>query len=401
MKKITFIGDIMCERPLQKASQRKGGYSFEQVFEGCRELFKDSDYVVGNFETVLGGKEAVYTNSLFSFNSPDEFAEALSGSGINMVTLANNHILDRDKEGLLRTIKTLDRLGVEHIGAYSSEIDRNKVFQKSFNGVKVAFLNYTQGTNIDDSPYRLNDSEYYMLNLLMPQAYLTPSSNTGIRRTIVKAVKRLIPDREYLQIRKTLHLPYLNRFVDKFDDIYLNNEYINRIQTDMEKARETSDIVIVLLHLGGQFNEKPGGRTRYFVKLFADLGADFIINTHPHIVQGTERIGSAFVAYCLGNYCISPSSIYIPRELKPEYSIALHLCIENTSQYKLSFSILKIVENKRHEIRVVPIDNLQNELDDKQKIQLFKDAYFIYERFVGKRDCQFQIKHEYELLNFV
>ena len=115
MKKITFIGDIMCEEPLQNASKKGASYHFDQVFEGCKRLFSESDYVVGNLETVFAGESAGFTKDLFSFNSPDDFAYALAKSGIHMVTTAQNHILDRDRAGLLRTLRVLDEVGIENI----------------------------------------------------------------------------------------------------------------------------------------------------------------------------------------------------------------------------------------------------------------------------------------------
>lgn len=80
--KITFIGDIMCELPLLKASRTKNGYNFYGVFSHTQELFRKSDYVVGNLETVFAGKDMEYTNTLYSFNTPDEFLDALKTSGI-------------------------------------------------------------------------------------------------------------------------------------------------------------------------------------------------------------------------------------------------------------------------------------------------------------------------------
>ena len=106
--RITFVGDIMCERPLLKAYFMNKGYDFRPVFEATKKLFNESDFVIGNLETVFAGKEVGYTNSLYSFNTPDEFLDALKESGIDLFLTANNHCLDRGIDGLKRTIHELD-----------------------------------------------------------------------------------------------------------------------------------------------------------------------------------------------------------------------------------------------------------------------------------------------------
>lgn len=397
MKKITFLGDIMCEEPLLSASRRGKGHDFSPVFKDCRDFFAASDFVVGNLETVFAGKEAGYTDSLFSFNTPDSFARAMADSGVDLVTTATNHSLDRDKSGLLRTLNLLDWLGVDHIGAYRNKEERDRIYIRQFEGKKVSFLNYTYGTNLNESPFKLEEEEYYLLNLLMPQKKLPPKKLKGVKGFISRGIYRTVPLKRLLQIKKLIGREYANKYTDVLASDSLREEYLDRARKDVIRARKESDIVIVCLHIGGQFNEMPGEQVKYFTKLFADAGADYMINTHAHVVQPCERIGSTFVAHCLGNFSISPGSVYIPHELKPDYSIALHLCIEKDS-VKLTFSVLRIVENKKHGIRVVPVHKLASELDDKGKADLLRDVAFIYRRFTGSSD-QIEIQDEYDFDN--
>lgn len=317
---------------------------------------------------------------------------------MDMVTIAQNHILDRGKSGLLRTLSILDAIGLEHIGVYASKEERNEVYIKEFDGCKIAFLNYVQSANSGDNAYILDESENYLVNQLMPQSAAAKQKKLSPKKRILNFVKNTITERRYLKLRKMLHRSYANKFTDKLDKSRLRDEYLERIKTDMKKARSAADLVIVFLHLGGQFNEIPGERTTYFTHMFADLGADYIINTHPHVVQGTDTIGATFVAYCLGNFSISPSSIYIPGEYKPEYSIALHLYLDSKKSQKITFSVLKICENRRHEIEVLPVDELFQKLGNNQdKENLINDIQFIYSRFTGKEDKEISIQREYLL----
>ena len=395
MKKITFLGDIMCEEPLLRASGKGKEFDFTRVFSGCRGLFARSDFVVGNLETVFAGESAGYTDSLFSFNTPDAFAEAMAEAGIDLVTTATNHALDRDKEGLARTLDLLDRLGIDHIGAYRTPEEREEIYCREFEGRKVSFLNYTYGTNLNESPFVVGEDEYYRLNLLMPQKKVKSRAPRGLRGLVSKAIYRAVPLKRLMQIKKMLGREYANKYTDVLDPDSLRTDFTDRVRADLARAREKSDIVIVCLHIGGQFNAAPGEQVRYFTGLIADAGADYMINTHAHVVQPCERVGSTFTAHCLGNFSISPSSVYVPHELKPEYSIALHLYI-GEEKPKLAFSILKIVENRRHEIRVIPVDRLTG-LDEKKKSELQRDVAFIYSRFTGSEQDEIPIRDEYPL----
>lgn len=397
MQKITFIGDIMCEEPLLRASKKGKTYNFEKVFEKCQGLFRESDCVIGNLETIFAGPEAGYTKELFSFNTPDEFAEAMAKAGIDVVTTATNHSLDRDKEGLLRTLDVLDSVGIEHIGTYRSETEKNKQFSRIIEGTRVTILNYTYGTNLNESPFIIDKKEQYLLNLLMPQRMVRSYTSKSVRKSIALSVRKIIPLKVILTLKKFLHKSYANQYTDVLDKENLKEDYLTRIKNDVENAHKESDIVIACLHIGGQFNAVNGEQVEYFVDFFSELGVDYIINTHAHVVQRYEDKNSTFVAYCLGNYSISPSSIYIPHELKPEYSIALHICLEEGKKPLLTFSILKIVENSKHEITVQPVDELAKQLNESEKRKLESDVTFIYNRFTQRNEKIIPILREYRI----
>lgn len=394
MKKITFVGDIMCEEPLLRASKRGNTFDFHNVFEDCKSFFEQSDYVVGNLETICAGETEKYTNSIFSFNTPDEFVVEMAASGINMVTTATNHALDRNKAGLFRTLALLDSLGIEHIGAYKTEDDRKRIFVKEFDEKKVAFLNYTYGTNFYESPFVIEEDEYFILNMLMPQERVSSKKSKGFRSFISKVLYKVVPLKSILRLKKIFGREYTNRYTDKIKPDLLKESYIIRVENDVKEARRLADIVIVCMHIGGQFNEFPGELVEYFNRKISDFGADYLVNTHAHVVQKVDSCGKTFIANCLGNFSISPSSIYVPRELKPDYSIALHLYVGDTDE-KVAFSILKVLEDRKHRIRVVPVYELSNKLFGEEYYSLQKDVSFIYNRFLGKKETLVPIQMEY------
>src|SRR5690625_470960 len=104
----------MCEKPLLKASHIKNNeYNFDKVFEVMKPTFEKSDYVIGNLETISAGNELGYTNHIYSFNTPKQFIRSIKDSGIDMVTTATNHSLDRGIKGLKENLLTLEKYNLE------------------------------------------------------------------------------------------------------------------------------------------------------------------------------------------------------------------------------------------------------------------------------------------------
>ena len=80
--------------------------------------------------------------------------------------------------------------------------------------------------------------------------------------------------------------------------------------------------------IGGQFNTEPGEFSKRIIDKLASIGADIIIGNHPHTVQKVEQGSDATVAYSLGGFCMSTSGEYLVHECLPEYSLALHIDID-------------------------------------------------------------------------
>ena len=198
MEKITFLGDIMIEPPVLKAAkQRDGSYNFDGVFNRVQELLSKSDYVIGNLETPLAGKEAGYTRNHLGFNAPDSYVDACLKAGIKMVSTANNHTFDRGYDGMIRTIKVLDEKGMGHAGSYLPGQERPEAFYFQVGDTKCAVICYTYGTNYGGSGGRyLAEGEYAgTVNLLRPQnlSYYMPGVLRG-SDWVDKLYKKLQPN---------------------------------------------------------------------------------------------------------------------------------------------------------------------------------------------------------------
>ena len=172
MKKITFIGDITSDRPLLNAAYDRNtdAYDFSPVFGKVKKLFEVSDYVVGNFETVCAGDKNGFQNQYLLCNSPDELIQAMVKGGVNCVTTANNHCLDQGIEGLVRTIKELDRNKVLHTGTFTYENASKRILYLYLNHIVIALISNTYSTNASNTGIALDDRNDFHVNLLKEQS---------------------------------------------------------------------------------------------------------------------------------------------------------------------------------------------------------------------------------------
>ncbi|MFX3623914.1 MAG: CapA family protein [Ectobacillus sp.] len=178
-----------------------------------------------------------------SFNSPVEIADALKGIGFDVVNLANNHALDRGEHALVHSLSYWDKLGLTRTGAYTSQEDRNHIRTISKNGITLSILSYTYGTN-------------------------------GIK----------IPK------------PYLVNTIDR-----------DSIQRDVEKAKQLSDAVVIMLHFGTEYEKMPNAEQTQLAQFLSNLGVSVIFGHHPHVLQPpallTGKDGNhTIVFYSLGNF---------------------------------------------------------------------------------------------------
>ena len=395
----------MCEPLLLKAAKSNGVYDFEKVFENSKRLFSESDIVIGNLETPMAGERAGYTDSLFSFNTPDSFADAVKKAGIDLVLTANNHCLDRDIDGLIRTMRVLDEKGIPFAGTSEPNTTRREATYLTVNGVKVAVISYTYGTNYSSNHIQLSEEEQKLVNLLRPQneLYYIPkkSSNLSFHKRVINKILLRIPEEKRFYVKK-----YLGMTVNiAHNDDNLNKEtvekYLSQLRADIEKAKEKADVVIFCPHIGGQFNSEPGVFSKYIFQEAASYGCDAIVASHTHVVLKSEIINGIRCFYSLGNFSMSPNSVYLIRENLPDYGIAAHLYVDNKRIRRIGFSILKIVERKNSCLTVYPLDEYVKLISDEEEIRKIESqAEMIYSVVTGKTVSHFIVQKEYEIHAF-
>lgn len=265
--KLAVVGDIMVHD-----YQYKEAYNPATGTYNFMHNFQDVKKYFDGYDLVLGNLESTFggTGRSYSsypcFNTPDAFLNAVKDAGFDILTTANNHCMDTGKAGLIRTLDKLDEAGIAHMGTYRSAEDRDKILYQNVNGINFAFLSYTYGTN----------------GIAVPDAYL----------------------------------------VNLIDE--------DQMVADIKKARERADVVVVMPHMGNEYETYPKEVFQNWADLMFLAGADIILASHPHVLQRMEyrKVDhgdgphDGFIIYSLGNFISSQTTP--PRNA----SIILHLTIE-------------------------------------------------------------------------
>lgn len=243
---LLFAGDAMQHAAQRDAAKKNdGSYDFSQCFEAITPIVSAADFAVVNLETPVGCPPyAGYP----CFSAPASYASALQDAGFDLCLTANNHSLDRGTRGVRSTIATLDEYGIAHVGSYESDSARNVALPKtiSINGIRIAFLNYTYGTN-----------------------GISPRDGTVI--------------------------DYIDR---------------QRISDDVEAVKmEQPDLIAVCIHWGYEYHLLPNTEQRNIADFLEAIGVDLIIGGHPHVIQPMELRPNryhpekqVFLTYSLGNF---------------------------------------------------------------------------------------------------
>ena len=229
------------------AKTAEGGYDFTEMMSTLNRVVDHYDLKYYNQETILGGTE-LGLSTYPCFNSPQEFGDTMMNLGFNLVSLANNHTLDRGEQAILNSLDYWSNQNALTAGSYSSFDDREELRVRQINGISYTLLSYTYGTN----------------GIAVPKG------------------------KEYL----------VNVYTDEM------------LLEDIAKARGEVDVLMVAMHWGEEYTHDPTAEQRRLAQLLADLGVDIIIGSHPHVVQPIEWIDDTLCIYSLGNLISAQDGTY-------------------------------------------------------------------------------------------
>ena len=242
---LVMVGDALLHSSLYRDGYKNGKYDFTSQLEFIKPIIKNYDLAFYNQESILGGTE-IGLSDYPTFNSPQEFGDAMIDAGFNLVSLANNHTLDRGEKAVLNSCEYWKNKDVLTAGSYSTAEEANEIKIKEKNGIKYTLLAYTYGTN-------------------------------GIK----------VPEgKEYL----------VNIYSDE------------KAKSDIEKVRDKVDLLLVSMHWGTEYRTEPTAEQKRQAEYLSSLGVNIIIGTHPHIIEPITYINDTLVIYSLGNFISAQST---------------------------------------------------------------------------------------------
>lgn len=245
---IVMVGDILLHENVQESGKLEdGSYNYDHLFANVTEEIQAADLAIANQEVILGGTE-IGLYGYPNFNGPYEVGDALAKAGFNVILHATNHTLDRGKTALVNCMNfwKTNHSEIAVLGIFESqEAYDNDIYVYEQDGVRIAILNYTYGTNG------------------MP-----------------------MPD----------DMPFAVALLEK-----------EKVLADLEKANEMADFVVVCPHWGTEYQHTQSEEQEYWAQLFLENGVDLVIGTHPHYIQPVEMLqdeegNQMLVYYSLGNF---------------------------------------------------------------------------------------------------
>ncbi len=236
---LVAVGDISYSRGVERIVKKQNNINYP--FLKIQDYLKNADLVFGNLETpITQGVEIPDFEMVFRSNPGTE--KALGQAGFSILSLANNHTPNFGEKGLEDTFNFLENAGIKYVGAGQNEQEAYQAVFVEKKGIKFAFLAY-------------NDVD------VVPSSYEALANRAGTA---------------FMRIDKMIEA--------------------------VKEAQPTSDFVLVSMHSGTEYADKPNDSQVNFAPATIDAGADLVIGHHPHVVQTLEKYKGKFIFYSLGNF---------------------------------------------------------------------------------------------------
>lgn len=247
---LLFAGDLMQHVPQMNSALERGeetllseNYDYSGYFRHIEREISAADFAAVNMEFTVGD---VPYSGYPRFSAPPAIAAEARKAGFDLFLCANNHICDRGGKGIASTIREYNSIGAPFTGLYTSRLDEilNQPYVIELKGVRIAFINFTYGTN----------------GLAVPDPYVVSMmEKSAVRRAIGRA--RL----------------------------------------------SGADIIIALPHWGEEYSLRESREQKQWCDFLLEEGADAVIGSHPHVIQPAyikkEEITGEdkFILYSMGN----------------------------------------------------------------------------------------------------
>ncbi len=284
---VTAVGDMLFYQwQLERSYDAETDtYDFTPSFANIKKYFAESDYLVGDLETTLAGKDQGADKSYngygadrlaMKFNTPEILAQNLAQTGFDMITVANEHAFDSGTAGFQSTVSRLREAGIETAGV---AMDDAPYVIKNIENIKIGFIAYTN---------------------VMPEIVRTDAQGNVISDSATGDYS----DPNYAMVN------HLGNY---------DAEKIRQMCAQIEQMRgEGAEAVVVLLHFGETYGAEPSEQDQQLAHQLIDAGADVILGSHSHVPEPIEIVdvqkedGSArrgLIVYSMGNFLTSQQYI--------------------------------------------------------------------------------------------
>ncbi|WP_416197435.1 MAG: PGA-cap domain-containing protein [Sporanaerobacter sp.] len=325
---ILAAGDVMFHAPQIKGAydSNTNTYDFKDNFKYVKKYVEAADLALVNFETVTAGEDVGF-KGYPNFNSPMESLEALSYTGFDILSTANNHALDQGKKGLLSTIENIEAAGLKNIGTYREK--NEPLLIEKVNDINIGLLSYTYGCN-------------------------------GMEYTLTQE-----------------ELGYMINIIDE-----------DKIKNDIYKLKEMgSDIVVVFIHWGNEYQMEPSEEQMELGRKMVEWGANIIFGSHPHVIQKTEIVEYGgkdnFIIYSLGNFLSNQRRETIKNKYT-EDGIMINIEVEKdfakgeTTIKNITYIptwVKKYSSNGKAKYEIIPIDEFIDKETNQEILAKIKESY--------------------------
>jgi len=219
-------------------------YGVEYMWGNAIDLIRSADYSFFNLETSVSERGRSTKPPGFGFRSKPSHLDGLLQAGVNMVSLANNHVLDYGMDAFYDTLLHLQEKNISYVGAGENFNQAAKVLFEEINGVTLGFF----------------------------------------------AANEIIPDESWIATKNSGGI------------MPLNENYYEKLFEIISEAKKDCDFLIVKLHWGREYVNYPSNEQIKLARDIIDSGADMIVGSHPHVLQGVEYYNEGIIFYSIGNF---------------------------------------------------------------------------------------------------
>jgi poly-gamma-glutamate capsule biosynthesis protein CapA/YwtB (metallophosphatase superfamily) len=243
---LALVGDLLPASSVLDL-MKKNGYDYP--FRMAKPLLEAADIAAGNLETPITTRGTPAEDKQYVFRGSPEAISAIKDAGFDYLSLANNHTLDYGWQGLSDTMDYLDDAKLQHAGSGNDDKEAFAPAYIDSKGLTVGFVSVTR---------------------------VVPEVSWKADRAHPGVAEAYSPDRAVAAIKE---------------------------------AKQNANLVVVMVHWGEEKKDMPVAHQTDLAHRFVDAGADLVIGSHPHVLQGIEAYKGMWIAYSLGNFVFSTTAL--------------------------------------------------------------------------------------------